>query len=251
MPVFGTLDSESVKNVATISKLADERVDIEDVETLTFTFEVYASGAFGLLPKAVHPPGPPYASFAIRNHKDSPVGPFISAELRLHTRATGLYMGYVLGGYVNNKKAATWLSGAYGSPVQVADTVSLTKAHYGFEAKVVHKGKTLLDAVQQNPGYISGSDVLYIPNLNLAVYEGERVLVAEEFAYATKEAKRGPAFYRTRDLAAFGAGALTPSNELPSTYTTGTWAYENVRFVLDPKVPAQGGLKRVGKKEKA
>jgi hypothetical protein len=250
MPVFGRLDSDSVKNVATISKIAEERVDVEDTETLTLTFEVSAEGAFDTLPKAVHPPGPPYASFAVRRHKDSPVGAFTTVELRLHTRATGLYMGYVLGGYTDNKKAKDWLAAAYGSPIQLAEKVSLIKTHYGFEAKVVAKGgKLVLDALQQNPGYINGADVLYIPNLNLATYEGERVLVAEEFEYRTKEAKRGAAAYKVRDLAAFGGEKLIPTNELPSTYTTGTWAYENVRFVLDPKVPAQGGLKRVGKKK--
>jgi hypothetical protein len=245
MPVYGRLDSEAVTDLATITRLARDRVDIESVETLTFSFEVGAEGAFDILPKALHPPAPPYCSITLRRHRDAPVGPFTSAELRLHSRATGLYMGYVLGGFVDSPQAAAWLREAYGSPVKVAETVSLVKRHYGYEARVVTEGRTVLDALLASPGFVSGSDVLYIPNLNLAVYEGARWLVAEEFEYATKEAKRGVARYTVRDLAGLGGAGLTATNELPSTLTSGTWAYENVRYILDPKVPALTGLKKL------
>ena len=217
MPVFGRLDSDAARGLPKASKLAKTRVDIKDVETLTFTFEVVAEGAYEALPKALHPPAPPYCSISVRKHLDSPFGPFASAELRLHSRATGLYMGYGLGGFADNKDAVKWLRAAYGSPIRYAEQVSLHKRHYGYETKVVEGGKTVLDAVQEHPGFISGADVLYIPSLNLADWDGARWLIAEEFAYQTKDARRGSGVYRVRDLAAFGAPTLEATLELPST----------------------------------
>jgi hypothetical protein len=245
MPVFGRLDSDAVKDLAKAKKLAAGRVDIEAVESLTFTFEVRAQGALEALPRALHPPGPPYCSIAIRKHLDSPVGPFTSAMLRLHTRASGLFMAYALGGYADNPKAVKWLRKAYGAPIREAETVRLVKRHYGHEAKVVTGGVVVLDALQEQPTYVSGADVLYIPVLNLAEWDGGRWLIAEEVEYQTKEAKRGSASYRVRDLAAFGAPTLEPTFELPSTFTTGSWAYESVRYVLDPSQPARSGLKAI------
>jgi hypothetical protein len=245
MPVFGNLDSDAAKGLPKVGKLAKTRVDIAEVETLTFTFEVGADGAHLALPKALHPPAPPYCSFTIRRHKDSPFGTFTLAELRLHSRATGLYMGYGLGAYADNKAAVKWLRAAYGAPVRHAEEVVLAKRHYGYEARVSVGGVVVLDALQEHPTFVNGADVLYIPTLNLADWDGGRWLIAEEFEYQTKEAKRGSAVFRVRDLAAFGAPTLAATNELPSTFTTGTWAYETVRYVLNPRVPARAGLKSI------
>lgn len=249
MPVFGSLDSDAAKGLPKVTKLAKTRVDIAEVETLTFTFEVGADGAHLALPKALHPPAPPYCSITVRKHQDSPFGAFTLAELRLHSRATGLYMGYALGGFSDNKDAVKWLRTAYGAPIRHAEEVSLTKRHYGYEGRVSVGGVVVLDALEEHPTFVNGADVLYIPSLNLADWDGGRWLIAEEFAYQTKEARRGSATFRVRDLAAFGAPTLEATNELPSTFTSGSWAYENVRYVLDPTVPARTGLRAIDKAE--
>ena len=245
MPIYGGY-TPTPAGLPAIRSLAQERIDIEAAQTLTFTFEVLAEAAIAALPAALHPPFPTYCSMVVRRHDDGPYGPFTTAELRLHARATNHYVGYTLGAFSDNEDACAWLRNAYGLRCQVAETVSLGRRHYGFEARVVAGGRTLLDAVQATPGFISGNDILYVQNSNLAALDGVPTLVAEEFEYAIREAKRGVAAFHGLDLPAFGAPTLTVSTHLPSTWTAGTWSYMPVRFTIDPARPAMAGTRKVG-----
>jgi hypothetical protein len=246
MPIFGGFTPASVAGLPTVKALAQDRVDVEAAETLTFTFEVLSDAAIAILPAALHPPFPTYCSLVVRRNGESPFGPFTTAELRLHARATNHYVGYVLGAFTDNEAACGWLRNVYGLPCAVAATVSLRRRHYGFEAEVSQSGVTLLSAVMQTPGFISGTDVLYVQNSNLAAVDGVPALVAEEFEYAIREAKRGAAQFHTLDPAAFGGPTLTVSNVLPATWTAGSWSYMPVRFTIDPTRPATAGTRKVG-----
>ena len=245
MPIFGSYRPDGAALVE-IKQLARDRIDIEDAQTATFTFEVLSEPAIAALPAALHPPFPTYCSLVVRRHGDGPYGPFTTAELRLHARATNHYVGYVMGGFTDNERACAWLRNAYGSPFEVAETVALTKRHYGFEALVATGGKRVLEGLIETPGFISGSDVLYVQNSNLARLDGAPTLIAEEFEYAIKEARRGTPAFRALDLAPFGAPTLTVSNYLPATWTSATWSYMPVRFVIDPTRPAAAGTRKVG-----
>jgi hypothetical protein len=245
MPIYG--GNKPAPGAAPVIKaLAEDRIDIEAAQTLTFTFEVLSDAAIAALPAALHPPFPTYCSLVVRRHDDGPYGPFATAELRLHARATNHYVGYTLGAFTDNEKACAWLRNAYGLPCAVAQTVSLKKRHYGFEAAVSEGDRKLLSAVQATPGFISGNDVLYVQNSNLAILDGTPTLIAEEFEYAIREAKRGEADFHALDLTAFGAPTLTVSNHLPSTWTAGSWSYMPVRFTIDPSRPAMAGTRKVG-----
>jgi hypothetical protein len=250
MPVFGGFKPD-IAALPRIKALAEDRIDIEAVETLTFTFEVLSEAAIAALPAALHPPFPTYCSLTVRRHADSPFEPFTTAELRLHARAGIHYVGYALGAFADNEAACEWLRSGYGLPCQVAEKVTLARRHYGFEARVVRGGRTMLEAVLGTPGFISGADVLYIQNSNAAALEGAPALIAEEFEYAIKEAKRGPAAFKTLDLVAFGAPTLTVSNHLPATWTAGGWSYMPVRFTIDPLRPAMAGTRKIGQPKAA
>lgn len=245
MPIFGGY-KPTAGGLTQIRQLERDRTDIEAAQTATFTFEVLSEAAIAALPAALHPPFPTYCSLVARRHDDGPFGAFTTAELRLHARATNHYVGYSLGGFTDNADAGAWLRDAYGAPIQAAETVSLIRRHYGIEANVIKGGRSLLAAVIETPGYISGADVLYVQNSNLASLDGAPALVAEEFEYAIKEARRGTAKFATLDLAAFGAPTLTLSNVLPATWTAGTWSYMPVRFTIDPNRPAGVGTRKVG-----
>ncbi len=205
-----------------------------------------SQAAIAALPAALHPPFPTYCSLVVRKHDDGPYGPFTTAELRLHARATNHYVGYTLGGFTDNAAAGAWLANAYGLPIETAKAVSLQKRHYGFEARVETAAGPVLQALIETPGYISGADVLYVQNSNLARLDGAATLIAEEFEYAIKEARRGAAVFHKLDLPAFGAPTLTRSNDLPATWTSGTWSYMPVRFVIDPLKPAMAGTRKLG-----
>jgi hypothetical protein len=244
MPVFGTL-TPSAATLSPVKALAVDSIEIETTDTLTFTFEVLADAAIAALPPAYHPPFPPYCTLAVRRHADGPYGAFTVAELRLHARAGSHYVGYCLGAFCDSAEAAAWLANAYGAPVQQAD-VRLAKRHYGYEASVVKDGRAVLRAILKMPGFISAADVLYVQNHNLTLVDGEATVVAEEFEYAIRDARRGEATFETLDIAAFGAPTLTVSNHLPATFTSGAWTYMPVRFLMDPTRHAMAGTRKVG-----
>jgi hypothetical protein len=245
MPIFGGY-KPIADGLPVIKALAEDRIDLEDAKVLALTFEVLSEPAIAALPAALHPPFPTYCSLILRAHADSPFGPFTTAELRLHARATNHYVGYILGGFTDNEKVSAWLENAYGKRLKVAETVSLRKRHFGFEAKVVAGGKTALDAVVENPTQVAGVDVLHVQNSVLALLDGAPTLIAEEFEFKIKEARRGPAHYHTLDIAAFGAPTLTVSNHLPATWILADWSYMPVRFVIDPLKPAAMGTRKLG-----
>ena len=246
MPIFGGY-KPTAAGLPAIKQLAEDRIDLENAQVCVFTFEVLSDAAIAALPAALHPPFPTYCSLALRAHADSPFGPFTTAELRLHARATNHYVGYVLGGYTDNEQVSAWLENGYGKRLAVAPTVSLKKRHYGVEAKVVDAaGRTALDAVIENPGYIAGVDVLHAQNSVLALLDGAPTLIAEEFEYQIKEARRGPPHFHALDVAAFGATTLTVSNHLPATFITATWSYMPVRFTIDPNKTAVAGTRKIG-----
>jgi hypothetical protein len=246
MPIFGTLSVDPKSHaLPRVKALAKTATAIEKVETLTFTFEVKAAPSFALVPPALHPSLPPYCSLMVRKHEDSPFGAFTIAELCMNARASSIYTGFCLGALTDNAAAAAWLRDAYGAPVEVVDKVALTKRHYGIETLAKKDGETVLDGMLGMPGHISGSDVLYTPNLNYAEIDGALKLVPEEFEYAIKDARRGAAVFRTMNLAAFGGAAVIPTNHLPATYTTSSLTYTEVRYLLDPAVPAFMGATKV------
>jgi hypothetical protein len=245
MPIYGGY-TPTAAGLPVIQALAEDRIDIEAAQTLTFTFEVLSQAAIAALPAALHPPFPTYCSLVMRSHDDGPYGAFTTAELRLHARATNHYVGYSLGAFSDNQDACAWLRNAYGLPCEVAEMVSLNRRHYGFEARVVIQGRPVLEAVQATPGFISGNDILYVQNSNLAALDGGPTLIAEEFEYAIRDAKRGTAAFAALDLAAFGGPTLTASNHLPSTWTAGSWSYMPVRFIIDPTKPAMVGTRKIG-----
>jgi len=245
MPIFGGF-KPTAAGLVSVKTPAQDRMDLEDSQICVFTFEVLSEPAIAALPAALHPPFPTYCSLVLRAHPASPFGPFTTAELRLHARATNHYVGFVLGGFTDNEAVSAWLANSYGNRLAVAETVTLKKRHYGFEAKVVAAGHAALDAVIENPGYIAGVDVLHSQNSVLALLDGAPALIAEEFEYQIREARRGTPLFHALDLAAFGAPTLAASNHLPATVIAATWSYMPVRFVIDPLKPAAVGTRKIG-----
>src|SRR5579864_1614979 len=178
MPIFGGY-KPTAAGLQPVRQLAHDRIDLENARVAVFTFEVLSEAAIAALPAALHPPFPTYCSLAVRAHDESPFGPFTTAELRLHGRATNHYVGYVMGGFTDNEQVSAWLANAYGKRLTVAETVSLKKRHFGFEAKVSSNGHAALDAVIENPTYIAGVDVLHSQNSVLALLDGAPTLIAE------------------------------------------------------------------------
>src|SRR5579863_7207552 len=124
MPIFGGF-KPTADGLLPVRSLAQDRIDLEDSRVCVFTFEVLSEAAIAALPAALHPPFPTYCSLAMRAHDDSPFGPFTTAELRLHGRATNHYVGYVLGGFTDHENVSAWLAPRSAQRLEVAEAVEL------------------------------------------------------------------------------------------------------------------------------
>ena len=97
MPTFGALELTGVVDrLATVRDLDTEAWPLPGAEILQLAFEVPRDTA-ALLPRAMHPAIPPYATIWVTRYPESPVGPFTLAQIRLMGRAGAHPRGLVLG----------------------------------------------------------------------------------------------------------------------------------------------------------
>jgi hypothetical protein len=247
MPLFGQLDTSThVGRASTVTSLLTdaESFSVDNVDILAFTYEIDIQRGFGTTPKALHPSIPSYCQIVLRRHPDGPFGAFNVAELRVNARAGTHYLAYCIGSFTDSDKALTFFRERYGAPMQRAD-VQLETRYYGVVGTVVVGTKAIFDAVLEKPHYISGSDVLYTPNLNLARVGNETKLVHQEMEYVIGRAQRGATALKTFDAAAFGDANVVLRQPLPATIAQAKVTYTGVRYLVDPERPAMAGTETV------
>jgi hypothetical protein len=243
MPLFGQLTlADHLKGAAPVAKLAvtADEFAVERCQVLAFTHEIDISEGFKVTPKALHPSIPSYCQVVFRQHPDGPAGAFTIAEMRVNARAGTHYLGYVTRSFTDNARAAELFRQRYGAPMTFAN-VRLQRTYYGVRGSVALDGEVLFDALLERPHYISGSDVLYTPNLNLAFVDGQPKLVLQEMEYTIGKAERGKAVIQRFDAGAFGDERVKLRQALPATVTESLVRYTSVRFLIDPERPAISG----------
>jgi hypothetical protein len=248
MPTFGTLELPSVVDrLATMRDLDTEAWLLPGAEILQLAFEVpRATGA--LLPRAMHPAIPPYATIWVTRYHESPVGPFTLAQLRLMARAGAHPRGFVLGAIASTVDAATALRERWGFPV-VPGRVTLTRRHDRIMATATRDGVAVLDCELIDPEPISGSDVQYIHSVTLAHAplddKAGPLLIQVDSRYTFKKAERGRPHVGVLVPPAWGAGPLQLLNPIAATVTSCDTDLPRIRFVMDAEVPVVRGTRRI------
>ena len=116
MPLFGELLVESVATrLPHLASLDAEAWTLPGAEILQMAFEV-GEPSRALLPRAMHPAIPPYATWVVTRYPESPAGPFALAQLRLMGRAGAHPRGFVLGAVASTPEAARALAEGWDSP---------------------------------------------------------------------------------------------------------------------------------------
>jgi Acetoacetate decarboxylase (ADC) len=248
MPLFGTLELPAV--AAHLTALRDLDTDpwsLPKAEILQMAFEV-PRATQALLPKAVHPAIPSYVTILVTRYPESPVGPFLLAQLRLMARAGAHPRGFVLRAYASTREAAAALRERWGLPVEVA-TVTLKRRHDRVMAQVMRDGAPVLDAALVDPQPISGGDVQYIHSVTLASapLDGKTApwLVQVDPRYTFHKAERGRPEVSRLDGEAWSAPGLTLQNPISSTVCTCDTDLPRIRFVMDPEVPVIRGTRKI------
>jgi hypothetical protein len=247
MPIYGKLDvSEHLPRAPVVSALAAsaDEFTAEGCTVLTFTWEIDIEKGFDVTPKALHPSIPSYCQVVFRRHGEGPLGAFTTAELRVNARAGTNYLGYCIGAFTDSRGVGETLAARYGMHVRAAD-VRLQRMYHGVRGTVRVGDAFVFDATLERPHYISGSDVLYTPNVNLARVAGSPKLVHQEMEYTLGKAERGRAALAAFDAAAFGDARVVLRQPLPATVTETSIRYTAVRYLLDPDRPALVGTTEV------
>jgi hypothetical protein len=248
MPLFGALELTTVAaRLPSMPDLDTEAWSLPGAEILQLAFEV-PRATESLLPRGLHPAIPTYATILVARYPESPVGPFLLAQLRLMARAGAHPRGYVLAAVASTAPAAEALAERWGFPA-VPGAVSLRRRHDRVTATVVREGAAILECALVDPEPISGGDVQYIHAVTLAraPLDGATAprLIQVDSRYTFHKAERGRPEAGSLDAIAWNAGSLRLLNPISATLCTVDTDLPRIRFVMDPEVPVVRGTRRI------
>lgn len=248
MPLFGELELRSVlPRLPQMKNLETEAWELPKAEILQLAFEV-GDETGALLPRAMHPAVPPYATFILTRYPESPVGPFELAQLRLMGRAGAHPRGVVLTAVATTAQAVAALRERWGFPTQLGG-ITLRRHYDQVIGTVTRDGATSLDLALVNPEPISSGDVQYMAGVNLAqVMENGRptpYLVQVDPHYIFHKAERGRPKVSRFEAAAWNAEPLTLTHPISASLTTCDTDLPRIRFIMDPEIPVVKGTRRL------
>ena len=250
MPISGTLDvAPLLDDAPRMQSLDVQPWEIARVETLQLMFEIDDRNMASLLPKALHPTIPPVVMISVTRYPDSPAGAFLLAQVRVGCRAGVRPRGFLLQAYSDSAAACDDLASQWGYRCAPAD-IRLQRYHDRIEASVALNGTPILRAALIDPEPVSGGDIQYVANMNLArlASEGDKPLLVQvdpEFRF--HRAERGRPDLPLFDHNAWHAAGVDPVYPVHATFTTCDTGFPKIRYVMDPDIPAIAGTRPVGK----
>ncbi len=248
MPVFGELAAESVASrLPRLANLDAEAWTLPGAEILQLALEVGVRTR-ALLPRAMHPAIPAYATWIVARYPESPVGPFSLAQLRLMGRAGAHPRGFVLAAVATTPEAVRALREGWGLPA-AHGSIALQRYHDRVVAAVSKDGAAILEAALIAPEPISGADVQYIHSVVLARVEdaGRSALglIQIDPHYTFHRAERGRPTIASFDRPAWNAEGLDPLHPIAASFTTCDTDLPRIRFVMDPEIPVVRGTRKI------
>jgi hypothetical protein len=221
--------------------------EIAGVEMLNVSFEIDDRHITDVLPAALHPVIPPTAYFTIARYPDSPVGPFTLAQVRVGCRASALPRGFLLRAYADTQAACDALRARWGFDCRVAE-VRLQRFHDRIVGTVRDDGREILRVALDNPEPISGGDVQYVSNMNLAKLAGNggaATLIQVDPDYVFHRADRGTPRIEEFERDAWAAVGIHPVYPITATFVLCDTGFPRIRYVVDPTKPAIAGTRKV------
>jgi hypothetical protein len=217
----------------------------ERVEILQVTFEIDDTDRESLVPRALHPTIPPAAIFSVSRYPDSPAGPFLLAQVKVSCRAAALPRGFLLRAYATTQQACDALGRNWGFACVPGD-VRLQRYHDRIVGSVqAGDGREILRISLVDPEPISGGDVQYVANMNLARTKDGPVLVQCDPEYTFHRAERGRPRVDVLDRAAWSAEGIDPVYPMNASCTTVDTGFPAIRFVLDPDQMVLTGTRKL------
>jgi hypothetical protein len=226
-----------------------ETWELPGAEILHLSFEIVEDPAEWLIPPALHPSIPPYATLSVARYPQSPVGSFALAQVRVVARAGARPRGYLLGAYTDSEKVAAELRARWGFTIELG-TLTLDPRHDRIIGRVQRGTETILEMELQAPEQISGSDVIYADSLHLIRMREngteKPVLIQVDPEYVFHNAQRGRARLLVLQAGAWGGdNRLRCTSPITATFVRCDTDLPRLRFALDPTVPDARGRIRL------
>ena len=247
MPRFGTMELKQWGVPAEIHGYGTEPWILKNAQVLNVAFEIDDLKAGALLPPALVPTIPAYATFNVAAFSESPVGGFSIAEVRVVGRAGFRPRAFVLKSIVDNDAARRELAQRWGYPV-AAGEVSLQFRYERIGARVRVGGSTVLECELIDRDMISGSDIQWVASVHLARNkdDGKLVLVQVDPEYVFASAERGRPRVVVLDKRAWNcADYLELTNPISASFAKCDVTLPKIRYVVDPERPALQGTTKV------
>lgn len=239
MPLTGTLDvSPFEADAPLVVASGEEPWQLERVAQLQLLYEIDDTNMLELIPPALHPTIPPTILVNVLHAPDSPLGEFTLAQVRIGCRSAARPRAFLRRAYCDSPAAIEVLRERWGYPAAVAE-VYLQKRHFEIVATVEAGGATVLDCRLDNPEPVSGNDVQYIANVNLARFkrDGETVtrLVQVDPDYIFHSADRGQPMIGEFDADAWHLPGADPVFPVSASYTVADIQMPHLRYLMDPR----------------
>jgi len=249
MPLSGVRDiSPLLGHAPTMPGLKTEPFAIHRAEILHLIFESESSSMLELLPKALHPTIPPTVTFNVMHCPEGPAGPFTLAQVRVGCRAGVRPRGFPLACFCDSDEAAAALKDRWGYNC-LPGAVRLRHLHDRVVGTVEAGGHTALHVELVDPHPISGNDVQYTANMNLArVPYGVELkprLVQVDPEYTFHRAERGRPSVVAFDQTPWHAAGLNAVYGISATYAVADVLLPRIRYLCDPDITALQGTETV------
>lgn len=207
-------------------------------------FEVPYASVMAILPSALHPSTPAYASLTFYKATDSVVGPFDYAVLGVACRSVIRPRMLTLSAFGSTKAVCDLMSSQWGAPCQLAEVQ--TRRHYdATESSIRLDGRLVGEIHTLDPHPIRGSAraIRYPQALNHVQAGAEAALLQMDMIYEYDESFRG-----TLRLAAFDSEVMSGGRVAPTDLICGTVAQLGLQM-LPPRsllsTSEVGGVRRL------
>jgi hypothetical protein len=252
MPLSGTRDvAPLLAGAPLLEGLGTEPCELRRAEILQFMFEIDSSALLTPLPKALHPTLPSTVTFLVWRCPEGPGGPFTLAQVRIGCRAGVRPRGFPTASYCDcgaEPAAAEPLRRRWGFECRPG-SVRLRHLHDRVVATVQRDGSEILHVELVDPQPISGADIQYTANMNLARVprDGGEVprLVQVDPEYTIHRAERGRPSIVSFDAAAWEAEGVRPVYPVAATFAVCDITLPRLRYIMDPELPAMQGTETV------
>lgn len=249
MPLYGVREvAPLLEHAPLMESLGTEPAELAHAEALQVMFEIDDTPMLDLLPRALGPTIPPVVTFVFWRCPDSPAGPFSLAQVRAGCRAGVRPRGLPLASYCDAAPAAEMLRSRWGFNCRPG-LVRVRRFYDRIVGSVVVADQTVLQVSLMDPQAISGGDVQYTANMNLARVRqdgGEAPrLVQVDPDFVFHKAERGRPVVDAFDADAWAAAGVRPVYPVSATYAVCDITLPRIRYICDPDVPAMQGTTKV------